>query len=405
VAPVTSGDSWQLRNAPVLDVPEYRRYLLWILAVALVLRVVAAILMPDQNFPDAASYRQIAFEIGRQHRFVNPYVMPLYPLIVSVTGAGWGQLCFDIAVSVATVYLVYALTLAVASNQIAALYAAVGTAIYPYFIFYSVVGLTETLFIALLITGFLAWYHGRFTTAAVFIVLCILTRPTIDLLPPLLIFYFALVIHQMQLGTAVRHLAIYALIYCALLAPWWLHNYHAYGSFVRLNLGGGQALYSGNNPRNQTGGVSDVTLDMERFDRIADPVARDHAARDAAVEYITEDPIRFIKLAGLKFLRFWRLWPFATAYSGPAFVILSIVSFLPVLVLALVYVVTCGPIMFIRIAPIGVFIGYLTLVHMILVGSIRYRLPIEPFLIALASLSFSKIVDVFRWSERNRNAK
>jgi hypothetical protein len=78
---------------------------------------------------------------------------------------------------------------------------------------------------------------------------------------------------------------------------------------------------------------------------------------------------------------------------------------LPVLVLALVYVVTCGPIMFIRIAPIGVFIGYLTLVHMIFVGSIRYRLPIEPFLIALASLSFSKIVDVFRWSERNRNAK
>src|ERR1017187_8939815 len=121
--------------------------------------------------------------------------------------------------------------------------------------------------------------------------------------------------------TLKRHLAIYALIYCALLAPWWLHNYHAYGSFVRLNLGGGQALYSGNNPRNQTGGVSDVTLDMERFDRIADPVARDHAARDTAVEYITEDPIRFIKLAGLKFVRFWRLWPFATAYSGPAFVI------------------------------------------------------------------------------------
>src|ERR1017187_9400823 len=113
--------------------------------------------------------------------------------------------------------------------------------------------------------------------------------------------------------TLKRHLAIYALIYCALLAPLCLHNYHAYGSFVRLNLGGGQALYSGNNPRNQTGGVSDVTLDMERFDRLAAPVVRAPAARDAAVEYITEDPIRVSKRAGQKGGRFAPVCPVATA--------------------------------------------------------------------------------------------
>jgi hypothetical protein len=255
--------------------------------------------------------------------------------------------------------------------------------------------LTETLYITLLLAGFLGWYRGYFALAAVAIVLSILTRPAIDLLPPILILYFALVIHRMKPVAAIRCLAIYVLVYCALLAPWWLHNYQAYGTFVRLNLGGGQAVYSGNNPRNQTGGVSDVSLDMERFYRIQDPVERDRAARDEALQYIADDPIRFIKLAGLKFLRFWHLWPAAADYSAPIYVILSLISFVPVLALSTIYIVSCGWTMFIRMVPICLFIGYLTAVHMILVGSTRYRLPLEPFLIVFAALSFSRIVNVF----------
>ena len=38
------------------------------------------------------------------------------------------------------------------------------------------------------------------------------------------------------------------------MAPWWLHNYHYYGTFVRLNVAGGENFYAGNNPRNKTGG-------------------------------------------------------------------------------------------------------------------------------------------------------
>lgn len=363
-----------------------------ILALALVLRLAAAILLPDQHFPDAAGYRALALEI-RQFHFSDPYVMPLYPLILALTGTGWGQMGFDVALSVGIVYLVYALTLALSANRVGALLAGLAAAIYPYFIFYAVVGLTETLFIFLLLAGYLAWYRRRFTLAAALVVLSILTRPTIDLLPPLLIPYFAIIIHRKPWSFAVRQLGVYALIYCALLSPWWAHNYQVYGSFVRLNLGGGLALYSGNNPLNNTGGVSDVMLDMTRFDRIADPVARDRAARDAALAYIAADPVHFLKMAGLKFGRLWHLWPAAADYATPLYVVLSVLSFVPVLALAIAFALTCGWPMFLRIVPMGLFIGYLTAVHMVFVGSVRYRLPVEPFLIVFAALAMAKLVD------------
>jgi hypothetical protein len=368
---------------------------LWIvLILAASLRLVAAVALPDQHFPDAESYRAVGAALRDFHRFDDPYIMPLYPIVVALTGGGWGQTLFDVAASTLSVFVIHQLTFVLFANRLAALLAALAAAIYPYFIFYAVVGLTETLFIALVLAAFLAWYAGRFTIAAIFAVLSILTRPTIDLLPPVLIVYFAIVIHRLSLAAAARNIAIYAAVYCALLSPWWLHNFDAYGAFVRLNLGSGMALYSGNNPNNQSGGVSDVALDMSQFSGIADPVARDRAMRDAALGYIADDPPRFLRLAALKFLRFWRLWPFAQSYSGPWYVIASLLSYVPMLALALAQLLSSNRAALMRIAPILLFAGYLTATHMIIVGSVRYRLPIEPFLIVLAAPAMARIIEM-----------
>ena len=131
-------------------------------------------------------------------------------------------------------------------------------------------------------------------------------------------------------------------------------------------------------------------------------IARDHAYRDAAVKYITEDPVRFVKLAGLKFTRFWRLWPFAEDYRTPLYVVGSIVSFVPVLILAIVYLVFFSGGHFVRIFPLLLFIGYLTAVHMIMVGSIRYRLPLEPFLIVFAAAAVTRLIGRFDRSRERR---
>jgi len=242
----------------------------------------------------------------------------------------------------------------------------------------------------LLLAAYVCWYRGWFAAAAICAVLSILTRPTFDLLAPILVIYFALFIHRLSYAETAKQILGYAAIYVLLMSPWWIHNYHAYGSFVRLHFGANLTLYGSNNAHNPSGGVSDVNQEFSEFEKIPDPIARDLAYRDAAVRYITEDPVRFVKLAGLKFTRFWRLWPFAEEYRTPLYVVGSIVSFVPVLVLAIVYLIFFSSGHFVRIFPLLLFIGYLTAVHMVMVGSIRYRLPLEPFLIVLAAAGFTR---------------
>lgn len=362
-----------------------------ILMLALALRVGAALMLPDQQFADAESYRAGGASLWATGLLGQPLIMPLYPAIVGLVGPGWGQVTVDIVLSTLMVALVHQLTLAVFADRAAAALAALWTALYPYFVFYAVVGLTETLFTVLLLGAFLCWFRGRFTAAAVLAVLSILTRPTIELLVPVLILFFALFVHRLPPLRALRHLAIYASIYGVLMSPWWLHNYREYGTFVRLNAGSGVMLYSGNNPHNQSGGALESDSDRKQFGAIADPVARDRAMWAAGVAYIKENPGRFLELAAIKFVRFWRLWPYAPEYAGSFHIILSLMSFVPALAFAIIYLLGWGRREFIVVAPILLLIGYFTFVHMVLAASLRYRLPLEPFLISFAAVGMVRL--------------
>lgn len=365
-----------------------------ILVLAAALRVIAAIILPDQNHAlvDAMAYRDSATQLVRNWQMLNVFQMPLYPLLIAITGPGIGQQGGDIALAVISVWLVYAVADELFADQYARLFAGAAAACYPPLIFFSVVGLSETLFIALMLAAFLCWYRARFTTAAIFAVLAVLTRPVFDLFAPLLVLLFALVIHRLPLTRALRHLGVYMIIYCALMTPWWLHNYKAYGSFVRLTPGAGTALYAGNNPLNHSGGGNlGVDYDLGAFANITDPVERDRALRSAAIDYIVHNPRRSVELAGLKFLRIWRLAPVNDAYRSAGTVLVSVASFVPLLLLAGFGLFTQRHRLR-RLSPILLFgLGY-TAVHMILVGTIRYRLPLEPFLIVFAGAGFSDIM-------------
>jgi 4-amino-4-deoxy-L-arabinose transferase-like glycosyltransferase len=365
-----------------------------ILALAAALRIAAAIVLPDQSHAllDAVSYRDSAAQLLQTWHMGNLFQMPLYPLLIAMTGPGLGQLGADIALSVTSVWLVYALADELFGDQYARLLAAAATACYPPLIFFSVVGLSETLFIALVLAAFLYWYRGRFTAAAIFAVLAILTRPVFDLFAPVLILLFALIVHRLPVTRAIQQLGIYVLVYCALMTPWWVHNAKAYGSFVRLTPGAGTALYAGNNPLNRSGGGNiGIDYELTGFANIADPIERDRALRDAAIAYIVHNPQRFAELAVLKFLRIWRLWPVNEAYRTTAAAVVLFASFVPVLLLA-AFGLYANRGQLRRLSPVLLFgIGY-TAVHMVLVGTIRYRLPLEPFLIILAGAGASYLV-------------
>jgi hypothetical protein len=362
-----------------------------ILILAFFVRLVAAIILPDQGFPDAHTYRDAAQQFWQSFRIEITFIMPLYPILVGLVGAGWPQLLLDITLSTVSVWLVYELAWELFKDRGAALLAAAGAALYPYFIFYSVVGVTETLFIALFLATYLAWYRGYFLIAAILAVLSILARPAVDLLAPILIIYFSFAFHRLGLLSTAKNVLVYGLVYVALMSPWWIHNYAVYGSFVRLDLNPGFLLYAGNNPMNHSGGgIAGIDWDSDRFDSIADPVARDRAFTDAALTYMKEHPARDIELAWQKFIRFWQPWPYAPEYRNFFYIVVSLVSYGPILLLSLAYLTFWGRQDLRIILPILLFIGYLTAVHCVFVSSIRYRLPVEPFLIIFASEALSR---------------
>jgi hypothetical protein len=143
-------------------IAEVRFALLFILLAGFTLRIVAALILPDQSatLGDAIAYREAGQSLWATGQLGTPYHMPLYPALVAVTGPGWTQLRIDIGLSTAMIWLVYELTNLIFADKRTALLAAAFTAIYPYFIFYSIVGLTETLFMALLVAAYDHRPHG-----------------------------------------------------------------------------------------------------------------------------------------------------------------------------------------------------------------------------------------------------
>ena len=372
---------------------------LWVLLLlGLALRLAAAAVLPDQvtSLPDAEQYRNSASQLLHGGFIISPYYMPLYPALIALTGPGWGQLLADILLSTALIWLVHELTLALFADAVIALLAAAGIALYPQFIFFAVAGLSESLFMALFVGAFLCWYRARFVAAAVLAVLSILTRPAVDLLVPLLVLYFAFAIHRLPVAKALWQVVVYGLIYCALMGPWWWHNVHFRGAFIRLSLGGGANFYAGNNPMNKTGGgIRGIDYSIEGFKDIADPVEHDRALWNAGIAFVRDHPAHFVKFAGIKFLRFWRLWPYADAYSSPLIILIYVMGYVPVFLLSLLYLARWGFADFMRIAPMLAFAAYLTLVNMVFVASLRYRLPIDPFMIVFAATAVVRLAQ--RW--------
>ncbi len=349
---------------------------------------------PDQHFPDATAYKAIGKEIFSGKLITNNIYMPLYPIWSYITGLGVGQLLMDILISVASVWLIFSLSLYFFQDRMMALLSAFIASIYPHFIFYSVSGLTEIFFTFLLLLSFLLFYKERIFLAIVISILAVLVKPTFDFLNPVLVVLFVRYVHDGSWKKVIQYLFVYAISYMIIMSPWWMHQHKKYGEFVRLSLGDGIVLYTGNNPLNRSGGgIVGTDVDMSSFNNEKNPVIRNNKMKRVAIEYIASNPDHFVELAGLKFLRFWRLWPYTQHYQQWYVVTAFLLSYGLILFLAIGFMLRSGRRYFRKLVPIFALFSYLTLVHMVTIGSIRYRFPLEPFLIIFASYF---LVDVLK---------
>jgi len=172
--------------------------------------------------------------------------------------------------------------------------------------------------------------------------------------------------------------------------PWVVRNYRIMHAFIPLSTNGGWVFWSANNPYMNKGPrgqcmPTEIGNLKEKLKRMSE-VEADSYLRQITFSYIRKNPLLYCQRALNRFGRFWALFPHKKYYSY-SFWLGSGVIYIPLFLLAFVGALfakekqkDCSLFYFLFLSQ--------TIVNMVTRACIRYRLPIEPYLIILATFGF-----------------
>lgn len=343
--------------------------------------------------------------------FTSDLHMPLYPVILALTNNSFFTVFFDISLSLGLSIFIYLVTYELTKSFKISLLSFFISSFYPFFIFYSVAKLTEITFIFLFMSGLYFFLKEKFYYSFFLLILSTYCRGTYDYLYPLL-FAIILVLKNYNFKLIGITLIKYFLVYVILMSPWWYHNYLKYDQFVRLNLSTGHLLYSGNNPLNKSGGgvgnkdISKSDVDLSIFDHINNPIKKELSQKNMAIDYIFENKQKTMKMFVVKFIRLWRVTPYAEDYQNIFYKLTSYLSYGLLFFLTILFFITktFSKYKLLSVLFLTKFL-YLSLIHAITISSIRYRLPIEPFIIIIGSTYIFEILRYFKNYFHEKNNK
>jgi hypothetical protein len=181
-----------------------------------------------------------------------------------------------------------------------------------------------------------------------------------------------------------------SVIYGAVLAPWFIRNYEVLGAVV-FTTGSAETLYIGNNdhsPRGRGEWQNDADPAFVAYANSLPELKRSTTFASAAREWIAAHPLQFLKVGCLRMIRFWNIVPNTNEVPW-YYAWVTAPSFGPVLILAIVCSATWRP--WRDLWPIWLLIAWFSVLHFIVLGSLRYRLPLEPFLIVMASWPIARL--------------
>jgi 4-amino-4-deoxy-L-arabinose transferase-like glycosyltransferase len=369
---------------------------------------------PTFEFPDEELHWQLASNLVNQATLVSDdgrYAarMPLYPLFLASfawlneTGILMARLA-QAVLGAATAWIAYSLTRKAFDRRAAAVAGAL-ICFDPYAVFLANLLLTEVLF-GCLALGLLACTWPLITHAtrparaatlgvAVLGAAAVMTRPSAA--GWIVLLWIVLWLFDAQRWRAAGRLTLYLAVLAVCLLAWGLRNRAAIGASAWLSTNGGVTLYDALGP--QADGSSNQEF-LNNLPELAglDEVGRDHKLRELALEQIRKDPTRALSLTWTKFLRTWSLRPNVSDYRGGAAGAVSAIFTAGVLLLALAGVVRA----FIRRnRPAVEFrnrrrlhvllwlpVIYFTLLHCVFIGSLRYRVPLMPFVEIVGATAF-----------------
>jgi len=262
----------------------------------------------------------------------------------------------------------------------------------PFYVFYTGLLLTETFFILLIIVVVHILHSlyterrwgplfGRSVLAGLLLAAAALLKSSFFLFLPFAVPFW--LIFSRRRRYAIVAVCVTGIFFAAGLFPWAYRNRRLTGHWVFTTLMSGRSLYEACGPYADGGPAMHKTLWPEEIDGKSE-YEQDRILREKAAQYIKERPLRTVRLGLVKLKRFWNIVPNYKRYRKPLYIVASIVTYLPVLLLGLLGVFEARKqirnCIFLLLPVL-----YFTLMHMIFVGSIRYREPIMAFLAILAA--------------------
>lgn len=247
--------------------------------------------------------------------------------------------------------------------------------------------------------------------------LAILTRPSWLLFLP-----FATVL-AVLLSRHRRKLLVASCIcltaVCLTMLPWWYRNAQVTNRFVPTTLQVGLSLYDG--LHDGATGASDegmqFSFELQEEQRTIDRATAlpgtsstfeyrvDKLARNRALAWAAQNPSEVLTLAIAKFRRTWSLWPDGGDAGSPAIRLAVTLGTFGVLLLAiwgtwqsrLLAIKASGTTLALCWLPCI----YFTLLHMVFVGSVRYREPGVFVLCSLAGIGLASIAGCYSGKRAN----
>jgi len=372
--------------------------ILHLAALGLLLRITAYIVLPPSDYvlySDSGLYMYYGRAILSGAKTSVVGVMPIYPVIIALMGDYEYIRALDILISTATIVVAYKLADAVFASRSVAMLSALITAAYPLLIFFSLKAMTEPLYIFLLLLSMLFFYEKRISAGSVCMALSLLVRSLLSLLAPLIVFVFSYVTHRCSLKQSLANTIRYLAVYVVLLAPWWTYHYVVHGYFAGAQENAGAMVFLGTI---SVGGTFETTPEPRQLREFledhekaqTDPLERDRALFIRALGSIRENPGNYGRLLALKLVYFWKPWPTGALRKYTIFVLMS---YGPVLLFFFIFLIRDFGRQWKSVLPMVMIVAYFALMHVILIAGTRYRQPIEPFLIILASYS---VIDISR---------
>ena len=388
------------------------KFRLWMtLAVALVLRLGLAleVQLRVSQTPgrlclidgDAEGYWVLAGKIadGDEYSIFNPprrlLRMPGFPLLLAIPRLIFGNFPPAARILLALVgTLACGLTYWLGSelaDEAVGFYAALYTALSPTMLIFSVLFLSETAFAAALLASFIAaakllrcGRHALLTGCLIGVATYM--RPTWLLVGP------GIAIVTLLFGNgSLRSRAVAAILVgfglCLVMAPWTIRNAVVTGHAIPTTLWVGPSLYDGLNPTF----TGDSNMEFFEQDQLLEKMSEydmDREYRRRAWDFAARNPGQVVSLAVTKQLRYWSPAPNSPQFDHPAIFVIAWLAYIPLIGFSALGAWSVRHnlrLLILTAAPVF----YFAALHLLFVGSLRYRLPAEYPLAILAAVGLT----------------